>query len=104
MATRESRKLHSGIRALQNDLSALVGDLEQIASSGKDVGVEKAREQLDRIQDQIHDLLTDTVGTAKRAATDSGDAVRRSVTDNPMASIATAFAAGVAAAMLTMRR
>jgi ElaB/YqjD/DUF883 family membrane-anchored ribosome-binding protein len=104
MASRESRKLQSGIRALQNDLSALVGDLEQIASSGKDVGVENAREQLDRIQDQFHYLLTDTVGTARQAASDGGDAIRRSVADNPVASLATAFAAGVAAAMLTMRR
>jgi len=104
MASRESRKLQSGIRALQNDLSALVGDLEQIASSGKDVGVEKAREQLDRIQDQFHYLLNDSVDTAKKAAAESSDAIRRSVADNPMASIATAFAAGVAAAMLTLRR
>lgn len=104
MATREKRKLQSGIRALQNDLSSLVGDLEQIAASGRDVGVEKARDQLDKIQEQFHDLLTDTVGTAKQAATDTGDAVRKSVAENPMASVATAFAAGIAAAMLTMRR
>lgn len=104
MASRESRKLQSSIRALQNDLSSLVGDLEQIASSGKDVGVEKAREQLDRIQEQFHDLLTDTVVTTRKTAVDAGDSVRRSVADNPMASVATAFAAGVAAAMFTMRR
>ncbi len=104
MASRESRKLQSGIRALQNDLSSLVGDLEQIASSGKEVGVEKAREQLDRIQEQFQDLLTDGVGTARQAAADTGDVVRSQVANNPMASLATAFAAGVAAAMLTMRR
>ena len=104
MASRESRKLQSGIRALQNDLSALLGDLEQIASTGKDMGVDKAREQLDRIQEQFQDLLTDGVGTARRAVSDTGDAVRRSVAENPMASVATAFAAGVAAAMLTMKR
>jgi len=104
MASRESRKLQSGIRALQNDLSALVGDLEQIASSGKEVGVEKAREQLDRIQDQFHYLLNDTAGVAQKVAADGSDAIRRSVADNPMASIATAFAAGIAAAMFTMRR
>ncbi len=103
MATRESRKLQSGIKALQSDLSALVGDLEQIASSGKEVGVEKAREQLDRIQGQITDLLTDTLGTARQSAVDTGDTLRRQVSDNPVASMATAFAAGVAAAML-MRR
>jgi ElaB/YqjD/DUF883 family membrane-anchored ribosome-binding protein len=102
--TREKRKLQSGIRALQNDLSSLVGDLEQIAATGRDAGVEKARDQLDKIQEQFHDLLTDSVGTAKQAASDTGDAVRKSVAENPMASVATAFAAGVAAAMLTMRR
>ena len=103
MATRESRKLQSGIKALQSDLSSLVGDLEQIASSGKEVGVEKAREQLDVIQGRINDLLTDTVGSARQAAADTGDSRRKQGTDYPVASMATAFAAGVAAAML-MRR
>ena len=100
MATRESRKLHSSIRSLQNDLSTLVGDLEQVATSGKDVGVEKAREQLDRIQSQVSDLMSDTFGTARQA----GDTVRRSVVENPLASITTAFAAGVITAFLTFRR
>jgi ElaB/YqjD/DUF883 family membrane-anchored ribosome-binding protein len=100
MATREARKLQSSIRALQNDLSSLVGDLEQVAASGKDVGVEKAREQLDRIQSQVTDLLGETFGQAKQA----GDTLRRSVAENPMASLTTAFAAGVVAAFLTIRR
>ena len=104
MATRESRRLQSGVRSLQSDLTSLLGDLEQIASSGKDVGLEKAREQLDHIQSQVADLLTDTVGTARKATVDASDTARRSVMENPMASMATAFAAGIAAAMLTMRR
>jgi hypothetical protein len=57
-------------------------------------------QQLDHIQSQVTELLGETFGQAKQA----GDTLRRSVVENPMASLTTAFAAGVIAAFLTIRR
>ncbi len=97
---RDVRKLHASVRSLQGDLEALMDDVGQVAANGKNVGLDKAKEQLDLIQQQFVDLVS---GTAN-GAHDSTETVRRSVSEYPITSIAAAFAAGVAAASLLIRR
>lgn len=92
--SRNGQKLQASYRALQNDLSAVVEDLEKMASSGRDVGLDKAKEQLDSIQDQIESLLSE----AGRRTEEKADEMRKTVADYPMASLGAAFALGMAAA------
>lgn len=98
--SRNAQKLRSSYKALQNDLSAVIEDLEQMASSGKHVGLEKAREKMDQVQEQFESLLGDTVDRAG----ESTEVVRRTMADNPWTVVAAAFATGVAAASLLQRR
>jgi len=93
-ANGSARKLQSNYRALQQDLNAVIEDLQAIANGGADIGIEKARDQLQGVQEQIHGLLRETAATTERSA----DELRRTVADRPMTSIAAAFALGVAAA------
>lgn len=98
--SRNAQKLRSSYRALQQDLSAVIEDLEQMAASGKDVGIAKAREKVDQVQEQFESLIGDTVDRAS----DSTEYVRRSMADNPWTVIAAAFATGIAAGSLLRRR
>jgi ElaB/YqjD/DUF883 family membrane-anchored ribosome-binding protein len=97
---RDARKLQASLRSLQGDLESLMDDLGQVATNGKNVGLDKAKEQIDLIQQQIGDLVSGTVNGAQ----ESTETVRRSVSEHPMTSVAAAFAAGVAAASLLIRR
>jgi len=92
-ATREMRRLQASVRSLQTDLGAVVDDLEQIASSGKDVGLEQARAQLDHIKAKLGGLLAGTMH-------EPAEALQRRIVQHPVASVATAFAAGLAASLL----
>jgi hypothetical protein len=92
-ATRDMRRLQASVRSLQTDLGAVVDDLEQIASSGKDVGLEQARAQLDHIRAKLGGLL----GGSLQEPT---EALQRRIVQHPVASVATAFAAGLAASLL----
>ncbi len=91
-ATREMRRLQQSVRSLQSDLGAVVDDLEQIASSGKDVGLEQARAQLDHIKAKLGGLLAGSMQ-------EPTEALQRRIVRHPVASVATAFAAGVAASL-----
>ncbi len=94
-----AQKLNASYRALQNDLAAVVHDIEQMANSGKDLGLEKAKAQIGGIQEQIDALLVD----AGRKTEDATDEVRRVVASNPVASLTAAFALGIAAASFLRR-
>jgi hypothetical protein len=95
-ATREMRRLQASVRSLQTDLGAVVNDLEQIAASGKGVGLEQARAQLDYIRAKLGGLLAESLNEPTVA-------LQRSIGQHPMASVATAFAAGLAASLLMFR-
>ena len=97
---RDVRKLQASVRSLQGDLEALMDDIGQVATNGKRVGLDKAKERIDLIQQQLNDLVSGTLNGAHESA----ETVRRSVSEHPIASIAAAFAAGVAAASLLIRR
>jgi ElaB/YqjD/DUF883 family membrane-anchored ribosome-binding protein len=97
---RDVRKLQASVRSLQGDLEALMDDIGQVATNGKHVGLDKAKEQIDLIQQQFNELVSGTVNGAHESA----ETVRRSVSEHPITSIAAAFAAGVAAASLLIRR
>jgi hypothetical protein len=92
-ANREMRRLQASVRSLQTDLGAVVDDLEQIASSGKDVGLEQARAQLDHIKAKLGGLFAGSLH-------EPAEALQRSIGQHPVASVATAFAAGLAASLL----
>jgi ElaB/YqjD/DUF883 family membrane-anchored ribosome-binding protein len=102
--SRNTQKLRSSYKALQQDLSSVIEDLEAMAASGKDVGLEKAKEKIDQVQEQVESLLGDTVERAVDRASESTEYVRRSVAENPWTVIAAAFATGIAAASLLQRR
>ena len=91
-ATREMRRLQASVRSLQTDLGAVVDDLEQIAANGKDVGLEQARAQLDHIRAKLGGLV---VGSLQEPT----EALQRRIVQHPVASVATAFAAGLTAAL-----
>ena len=97
---RDVRKLQASVRSLQGDLEALMDDVGQVAANGKHVGLDKVKERIDLIQEQLNDLVSRTMNGAHESA----ETVRRSVSEHPITSIAAAFAVGVAAASLLMRR
>ena len=97
---KDVRKLQASYKALQDDLSAVMKDIEQMASTGRDLGLERTRAQVDRAQEQIEALMQDTANGAQRAV----DTVRRRTSESPMAVLAAAFATGFAAATLFGRR
>jgi hypothetical protein len=86
------RRLQASVRSLQTDLGAVVDDLEQIASSGKDVGLNEARAQLDHIKAKLGGLLAGAVH-------EPTETLQRQIVQHPVASVATAFAAGLAASL-----
>jgi len=94
-----AHKLNASYKALQEDLASVVQDIENMASSGKDLGLEKAKAQIGDIQDQIDQLLVE----AGRKTEDATDEVRRVVSNNPVASLSAAFALGIAAASFLRR-
>ncbi|MCC7048314.1 MAG: DUF883 family protein [Alphaproteobacteria bacterium] len=99
-ANGSARKLQASYRALQDDLNAVVRDLEQLTSAGADVGIEKARSQIHNVQDQLQGLLGEAASGTERSA----EEVRRAVADHPMTSLTAAFALGLAAASFFARR
>jgi len=99
-ANGSSRKLQASYKALQDDLGAVIRDLEQMATSGKDVGLEKARSRIDDVQEQLDILMGDTMAKTEQSAED----VRRTVAEYPVTSLTAAFALGMAAASFFGRR
>jgi len=95
-----ARKLRNSYRALQDDLSSVIQDLEAMASSGQDVGLAKAKAQIDSVQQQIGSLLDGAVGKSE----DSAAELKRSVVEHPVTALTTAFALGIAAASMLGRR
>ena len=92
-ASREMRRFQASVRSLQTDLGAVVDDLEAIAASGKDVGLNEARAQLDHIKAKLGGLLAGTMH-------EPTETLQRQITAHPVASVATAFAAGLATSLL----
>ncbi|MGE0722836.1 MAG: hypothetical protein AB7O45_00600 [Alphaproteobacteria bacterium] len=97
---RDVRKLKSSVKSLQGALAAVADDLAQIGASGKTQGLDAAKAQIDEIRDQIGSLMQEPLERVE----EMGQAVSQTVRENPMTAVATAFAAGLAAALLLSHR
>lgn len=97
---RDVRKLKSSVRSLQGALATVADDLASIGASGKTQGLDAAKAQIDEIRDQIGSLLSDPMERVEEMS----QSVMETVRANPMTAIASAFAAGLAAALLLSHR